>query len=462
MIGHHVHFIGIGGYGMSGLAAILLGMGHAVSGSDVHPSTRTDRLAALGATVHLEHSPAHLAGADTVVYSTDVPEDNPELAAARAAGLPVWHRSELLAELLNARQGVAVTGTHGKTTTTAMIGCILERGGLDPTVVVGGEVPSFGGNARLGRGPHFVAEADESDGSFLRYRPRVAVVTNLEPEHLDHYGGDFRRVVAAVERFLEALGPEGLAILGRDDPRLAKLGGRAPCRVQSYGLSGRADWTALRVRREGGETVFVVRAGGAVRGEVRLRIPGRHNVHNALAALAVGNALGVPFPVAAAALREFPGAKRRFEVRAHAGGITVVDDYAHHPTEIRATLQAAREQEPGRLIAVFQPQRYVRTKLLFAEFSRAFAAADRVLVVDIYSPPGEVPIPGVNSQALAAAVAREGVAAEYAGSVSQVLQRLRQLVRPGDLVLTMGAGDVWKVAEELAATLGSEPTVGVG
>ncbi|ADU50396.1 UDP-N-acetylmuramate--L-alanine ligase [Thermaerobacter marianensis DSM 12885] len=460
--GKRVHFIGIGGYGMSGLARVLLARGARVSGSDVRPSDRTRWLAEQGAAVHIGHAARHVAGADLVVYNTDVPADNVELVAAREAGIPVWHRSQVLADLLNHRRSVAVTGTHGKTTTTAMTGLVLVAGGLDPTVLVGGEVPEFGAaTARLGEGPWVVAEACESDGTFLRYLPEIAVVTNVEPEHLDHYGGDFAQLLQAFARFLRNVRPGGLVVACGDHPVLRQLlADRTPApgvRVVRYGMEAEdSDLRARDVQAGPEGTRFTVWQGGRPLGEVRLAVPGLHNVLNALAAVAVGLELRVPFAAAAAALASFHGAKRRFQVIYNRDGILVVDDYAHHPTEIRATLRAARQRqgEGGRVIAVFQPQRYSRTRLLMDEFARAFGDADRVILTEIYAPPGERPIPGVSSAVLADRIAREeGRPVELIASREELVEHLLRTVRPGDLVLTMGAGDIWTVARDLARRL---------
>ncbi|BDG61341.1 UDP-N-acetylmuramate--L-alanine ligase [Caldinitratiruptor microaerophilus] len=463
-VGQRVHFIGIGGYGMSGLARVLLETGHVVTGSDARRSDRTEALERLGATVYIGHDPAHVQGADVVVYSTDVPADNPERVAAREAGIPLLHRSELLARFVNDREGIAVTGTHGKTTTTAMTATILEEGGLDPTVLVGGEVDHFGGTAKVGRGPYVVAEADESDGSFLRYTPRIAVVTNIEPEHLEHYGGDFANVVDAYRRFLGQVRPGGAIVACADDPRALELAraeaGRV--RVVLYGLGAgpepAPDWTASGVRVEPAGPVFTAVHQGRPAGEVRLGVPGRHNVQNALAALAVGHLLGVPFPRMAAALARYRGARRRFQVLAEAGGIRVVDDYAHHPTEIRATLRAAREVvgPPGRVIAVFQPHRYTRTASLLDEFGHAFGDADVVVLTEIYSPPGERPIPGVSGQVLAERVRQaRGAAVHLLSDPEEIVRFLLREARPGDLVITLGAGDIWRVARDYGQRLRS-------
>lgn len=448
------HFIGIGGYGMSALAQILLQSGCAVSGSDVKPSERTERLASMGALVHIGHDPHNLDGAQRVVYSTDVPSFNPELAEARARGLTVMHRSEVLAELMNERYGIAVSGSHGKTTVTSMITLLLERGGLDPTAVIGADVGFLNGNARLGRSRYLVAEADESDGSFVRYHPAVAVATNIDPEHLDRYGGSFENLLAAFRRFIGQT--RELAVLCADDAHLREMRRELPVETLTYGLAPDAELRAVDIAAGRGETAYTAVWQGEELGRVTLVIPGEHNVVNSLAALAVGRHLGVDFPVAAQALHAFRGAKRRFQVLGQPGGITVVDDYAHHPTEIAATLKAARERAAGRVIAVFQPQRYVRTHLLLKEFSEAFGRADEIVLTDIYSPPGEQPIPGVSSQVLAGMISRhENRDVAYIPGHKELVDHLVKMVRPGDLVLTMGAGDIWKVAYGLVGRLES-------
>lgn len=451
---------------MSGLALVLLKTGYVVTGSDARYNERIGRLEQAGATVHIGHDPAYVAGADVVVYTTDLPADNPELVAARQAGVKVLHRSELLAAFVNRQAGVAVTGTHGKTTTTSMIALILAEGGLDPTAIIGGDLEQFGGNARVGKGPHVVAEADESDRSFLRYYPSVAVVTNIEPEHLEHYNHSFANILAAFRQFLGQVKGDGLVVACADDPHALAvarelLGRPGAPKVVFYGLGPDAAWTAREVRPLVGGTAFTVVRGGQPLGEVRLGVPGRHNVLNALAALAAGDFLGVAFPDMARALAGFHGAKRRFQVIAEAGGITVVDDYAHHPTEIRATLTAAREAlaargGPGRVVAVFQPQRYTRTANLMEEFTTCFAEADLLVLTEIYSPAGETPIPGVSSAVLAQRIeAREGRPVHRITEKEAIVRFLLERVQPGDLVLTMGAGDIWQVARELAKRLGA-------
>jgi UDP-N-acetylmuramate--alanine ligase len=456
----HVHFIGIGGYSMSGLALALKAEGLWVTGSDARRSDRTDMVEAAGIPVYLGHHADHLGDADTVVYSTDVGPDNVERVAALARGLHVVHRSEILAWLMKNRRPVLVTGTHGKTTTTTMTGLVLRQAGVDPMILVGGEVRDLGGfNVVLGQGPWLVAEADESDGSFLRYHPEVAVVTNLEPEHLEHYGGSFANVVEAVHTFVARVPPHGLAVLGHEDPTLGELRTRLDVPVTTFGFEEGADWQAREVDARADGTRFTVWHGGHAVGHIALPVPGRHNVGNALAATAVAAHLGVSVDQVARALAGFQGAKRRFQVLADVRGILVVDDYAHHPTEIRATLRAARQVTRGRVLAAFQPQRYSRTARLWEGFVEVLGDADMMWVADIYAPPGEAPVPGVSSARLAEEAGRRhpAVPIAYAGSVEAVFRAMASAVQPGDLALTMGAGDIWRAARALAAELQGRP-----
>jgi UDP-N-acetylmuramate--alanine ligase len=410
-----------------------------------------------GATITFEHSPANVEGAAMVVYSTDVPAANPELVAARGANIPVYHRSEVLASLMASRLSIAITGTHGKTTTTAMIAFLLAGQGLDPTVLVGADFDAIGGTGCLGRGRYLVAEADESDRSFLRYRPSVAVVTNVEPEHLEHYGGDFGRVEQAYQEFMSNVPPDGHLVLCTDDPTLRRIARSVAMPFTGYGWHELAGLRAagLQIDRRG--TAFEVFQGPRSLGPVRLEVPGRHNVLNALAAIAVGLQLGMSFPSLAATLRSYRGPRRRFEICGQAAGITVVDDYAHHPTEIRETLAAARQRAVGRVLAVFQPQRYVRTRNLMREFSRAFGGADHLILTPIYSPPGDLPIPGVSSYSLARLVEEhDGRSVVYLEDNVDIVSYLLRLAMPGDLIITMGAGDIGQVAHRLAAELAGE------
>lgn len=455
-----VHFIAIGGYGMSGLATVLLRTGIRVSGSDVARSTRTDKLRALGAQVFIgPHDARYIEGADLVVYSTQVPDDNPELGEARLQGIRVIHRSELLAEFINRRAGIAVTGTHGKTTTTSMVALLLERSGLDPTVLVGGEMEAIGGTGKAGSGPHLVAEADESDRSFLRYFPAMAVVTNVEAEHLEFWEGSFDRIVDGFRQFLNQVRPNGALILCGDDPTLRMLaeehqGRRDGARVTLYGTGPHFEWQARNIHPWERGIAYDVIKGGQLLGEVRLPVPGRHNALNSLAAIVVGAQIGLQFSQMREILLGFGNAKRRYQVWADVQDIVVVDDYAHHPTEIRATLAAAKERTGRRVVAVFQPQRYSRTHWLMEEFATAFGDADLLILTRIYSPPGEQPIPGVSSEVLAQRIeANTGRTVELISDKAQILERLTETVRPGDTVITMGAGDIWTVAEQLAMRL---------
>lgn len=453
-----VHMIGIGGSGMSPIAKVLLEMGHRVSGSDLKESSTTLNLEELGAHIHLGHRAENVDGAELVVISTAITEGNPELMAARQLGIPVVHRSDVLAALLNQGYGIAVAGAHGKTTVTSMIALVLDRAGLDPTVVIGGELNDIGGSAKHGKGQYVVAEADESDRSFLRYRPRVAVVTTIEADHLEYYDGTLAKLVTTFEEFLCRLPAEGLAVLGIDDQRVRGLAGRVPSRKTTYALAGEADYTAGDINLAEGGSHFRVYHRGKPLGELELVVPGRHNVANALAALAVGAEVGLPFATVAEHLRSFHGAKRRFQFIGQEGGVTVVDDYAHHPTEIQATLRAAKEGWPNRrIVAVFQPHRYTRTHFLMAEFGKAFGYADAVVLGRIYSPPPDKPIPGVSAERLAKLIeAHEGRSVALIEDNHDMVNYLARTVQPGDMVITMGAGDIWMVAEELVARLRRE------
>lgn len=448
------HFIGVGGYGMSGLATVLLAAGLTVTGSDARESSRLAPLRAAGAHIDIGHAAHQVSGAGVVVYSTDIPADNTELVAARRQGIPLWHRSELLAKLLNDTRSVAVTGTHGKTTTTALIAQVLLAAGLDPTVLVGGETPLLGGTARLGATPWVVAEACESDGSFLRYRPYYNVITNIEPEHLEHYGGDFQRLTDAFSTYVGQTRPGGRLIVCADDPLLRRLVHSAGVPVITYGRDPAADYSFTAVHQDGPALRFTVRAGGTTLGSAALAVPGVHNITNALAAIALAQLMAVPFDTVAAALWAFRGVQRRFQVVGRGRGIGVVDDYAHHPTEIRATLRAAQEWHQGRVIAVFQPHRYSRTQLLMAEFGTSFADADVILLTEIYAPPGVQPIAGVSSTALAHRIeAHTGRPVALFADTDVLLAHLATITRPGDLVVTMGAGDIWRVAHRLVQRL---------
>jgi len=449
----HVHFIGIGGYGMSAIARVMLEMGYNVSGSDVAQQELTEKLAAKGAKVYIGHEAKHVQGADLVVYSTALSKDNVEKVAAESLNIPVIHRAQMLARLLNAKKGVAVAGAHGKTTTSSMIALAMEECGVDPTYIIGGEIMNVGSNAKAGKGDYVVAEADESDGSFLQYYPALAVVTNIEADHLENYDGDFDRLKAAYARFLNQVKEDGKAVVCLDDPELAGLLPDVKSTYVTYGTHPDAEYRATDIRLGDRKASFTMERLGQPIGRVSLNVPGHHNVLNALATMIVCLEAGIPFAQAAAALAEFRGAKRRFQVLGDVDDVLVIDDYAHHPTEIVATIAAAKATGK-RIIAVFQPQRYTRTFYLLDQFSRAFAEADDVVIVDIYSPAGEARIEGVSAARLAELIRENSNPnVTHISTKEQVLEHLLARVAPGDLVLTMGAGDIWKVAKALSAAL---------
>ena len=453
----HVHFIGIGGYGMSALALILLQQDYTVSGSDLKKSPLTETLTAAGATVTIGHDPANLGPAKMVVYSTAVPAENPELAAARELGLTIWHRSELLAALLNNSYGIAIAGAHGKTTTTAMAALLLEAGGLDPTAVIGGILPAYGSNARLGQSDYLVAEADESDSSFTRYYPKLALVTGIEADHLEHYNHDYTALKQAYITFLSNLPSDGTAILCADDYALVSLSRQLACRHIFYSLTGRTGtipgYYAANIKISGRTSTFdLYNQGSPVATGVTLNVPGSHNISNAVGALALAATLGLDPAVCAPALTAFTGVDRRFEIIGTARDVTVVDDYAHHPTEVRATLEAARPTA-NRVLCLFQPHRYSRTAALLEEFSRAFKDSDLLFLHSVYSA-GESPLPGATSEALAALIRSHGGTIVYYNEDIYILEEeLVKKARPGDLIITMGAGDVTKSAPRILELL---------
>jgi UDP-N-acetylmuramate--alanine ligase len=448
-----VHFVGIGGIGMSGIAELVANLGYVVSGSDERRSELTDRLRAQGVKVNIGHAAENVADADVVVVSSAIAQDNPEVAAARWRHVPVIARAEMLAELMRLRFSIAVAGSHGKTTTTSMVALMLERAGLDPTAVIGGRLSAFGSNARLGSGQYLVAEADESDRSFLKLVPTIAVVTNIDREHMDAYGS-FDRLVDAFADFSDRVPFYGSVVACIDDLPVSDMVRRLTRRVITYGFAEGADvrgdgpWTdgasgRCRVR-------YAVRGvpAGTGSGEIRLGVPGRHNLQNALAAIAVGLDVGVPFDRIASALAEFRGAERRYQTRGTAAGVTVVDDYGHHPTEVAAVLRAARAGQPRQLIAVFQPHRYTRTRDLLDSFGSALALADVVVLTDIYAA-GEAPIPGTTLDALAAAVRRDVPGLRVVPRLDDVPDAIASIARPGDLVVTLGAGSIGAVGDRI-------------
>jgi len=448
-----IHFVGIGGIGMSGIAEVLLNLGYPVTGSDLKASETTRRLESFGARCFEGHAAANVGGADVVVTSSAVRRDNPEVVEAHRRAIPVIPRAEMLAELMRLKYGVAVAGSHGKTTTTSMIAHLLAAGGLDPTAVVGGKLNNFGSNAKLGRGEYMVVEADESDGSFLKFSPAIAVVTNIDPEHLDHYG-DFEQLKKAFVEFVNKVPFYGLAVMCLDHPAVQALLPSLERRHVTYGLSPQADYRAEAIESSAFEMSFDVIRRGEPMGRFRLAMVGTHNVQNALAAIAVADDVGVSVEQMQAAFASFTGVQRRFTVRGEAAGVTVVDDYGHHPAEIRATLAGARTAFPKRrIVAAFQPHRYTRTRDLLGEFATCFNEADALLITEIYAA-SEEPIPGVSGAALAEAVRSCGHRdVAFVPQRSALAQALRERVRAGDLVITLGAGDISQTGPELLALL---------
>jgi UDP-N-acetylmuramate--alanine ligase len=450
-----IHFVGIGGIGMSGIAEVMHNLGYRVQGSDIAEGASVERLRARGIKVMVGHSAENLGDAAVVVTSTAVKRENPEVVAALQRRIPVVRRAEMLAELMRLKRTVAVAGTHGKTTTTSMVATLLDAGGLDPTVINGGIIESYGSNARLGEGEWMVVEADESDGSFLRLDGTIAVVTNIDPEHLEHWG-DFDAIKKGFLEFVENVPFYGAAVLCLDHPEVRNLIGRVrDRRVITYGFAQDADWRAEAIRSHDGGNLFdavhTARGGKQRRiAGVALPMPGRHNVQNALAAIAVAVELGCSDDTIRGGFARFGGVRRRFTRVGEVAGATVIDDYAHHPVEIRAVLSAAREAAKGRVIAVVQPHRYTRLRDLMGEFQAAFADADLVFAAPVY-PAGEPPIAGVDSGVLVAGMKHH--AAEQIAGPDELAQRLAGLLQPGDLVVCLGAGDITKWAAGLAANI---------
>ena len=453
----HVHFVGIGGAGMSGIAEVLATLGYQVSGSDLAASAVTRRLAGLGVTIHSGHAAANVAGADAVVVSTAVAADNPEVLAARAAGVPVVPRALMLAELMRLKQGIAIAGTHGKTTTTSLIASVLAEGGLDPTFVIGGRLLSAGANARLGKGDFLVAEADESDASFLYLHPVMAVITNIDADHMETYDHDFDKLKRAFVDFAQRLPFYGVVVLCADDANLREIAPDIARTIVTYGLAEEAQLRGIDVVNVGGRMRFVARAAGHPDLAVELNLAGVHNVLNALAAIAIGREVGVDDASIARALAEFHGVGRRFqrhgEVPIEGGGsFTLIDDYGHHPVEMVATLAAARESFPGRrLVLAFQPHRFSRTRDLFEDFVRVLSTVDALVLSEVY-PAGEAPIVAADGRALARAVRVAGkVEPVFVETIAEMPAAIRALARDGDVVLTMGAGSVGGVPALLTA-----------
>jgi UDP-N-acetylmuramate--alanine ligase len=446
---YHIHFVGIGGIGMSGIAELLLNLGYKVSGSDLKSSEITARLKGLGGIIFEGHAADRIQGADVVVISSAVRPANPEVVAARRLSIPVIPRAEMLAELMRLKYSVAVAGAHGKTTTTSIVAAVLASGGLDPTVVIGGKLMSIGTNAVLGKGDFIVAEADESDGSFLRYAPAIAVVTNIDREHLDFYP-DLSAIERAFLEFIDRIPFYGLAVLCLDNESIQGLIPRIQKRHTTYGMTSQADFHIRDVAIEGRRSRFNVFRKGKRLGTFVLNLPGVHNVYNATASIAVGVELDIPVERIQAALENIAGVQRRLEVKGEKNGVTVVDDYGHHPTEIKMTLDAAKACWPERrVVVVFQPHRYSRTRALFDEFTRAFYQSDVLCVLPIYAA-GEDRIEGITGESLGEGIKAHGhkqvVCAE---SIAAAVTHLRETLVPGDLLLTLGAGDVWKVGAEV-------------
>ncbi len=449
-----VHFVGIGGIGMSGIAELLLNLGYRVSGSDLKESDITRRLAGLGGAIAFGHRAENVTDdVDVVVTSSAVRKTNPEVGAAKLRGIPVIPRAEMLAELMRLKQGVAIAGSHGKTTTTSLIATVLAQSGLDPTAVVGGKLNAFGSNAKLGRGEWMVVEADESDGSFLHLNPTIAVVTNVDPEHLDHYG-TMEALQQAFIDFADRVPFYGLAVLCIDHPVVQHLLPRLQKRHVTYGISPQAEWRADNVRLSGFEARFEVSHKGKRLGEVALKMVGAHNVLNALACCAVAHELGIPFERTAEALAGFQGVQRRFTVRGEERGVMVVDDYGHHPAEVRATLAGARASFPQRrLVVAFQPHRYTRTRDLLGDFATAFNQADLLFLTDIYAA-GEEPIAGVSGERLFEAVRGCGHRdATFVPQRGELAGKVAGRLQSGDVVITLGAGDITNAADEILAQL---------
>jgi len=451
---YHIYFVGIGGIGMSGIAELLLNLGHRVSGSDIQDTEITRRLATLGATIHHEHQAEQVADADVVVVSSAIDSDNPEVVAAdKDYHVPVIRRAEMLAELMRLKYAVLISGAHGKTTTTSMVGTVLAEGGLDPTVVIGGRLNAWGTNAKLGQGEYVVAEADESDGTFLMYSPTISVVTNIDTEHLDFY----RDLNAIRETFLEFINRVpfyGLNILCLEDENIQSLLPKIKKRVVTYGFSAQADFQARKITFDALRASYLAYYRGEELGEVNLSIPGMHNVLNSLAAVAVGHELAIPFPSICSGLQEMTGVQRRFQIKGEVKGITVVDDYGHHPTEIKAVLKTLGQSFPGRQRWVlFQPHRFTRTNVLFEDFTTAFYQSDVLIVTDIY-PASEPPIPGVHAEKLVTAIRQHGHGnIRHIPNHMDLVDILLEEVRQGDVVLTLGAGNIWQTGEELLKRL---------
>ncbi|MEE8621264.1 MAG: UDP-N-acetylmuramate--L-alanine ligase [Syntrophobacteria bacterium] len=451
---YHIHFVGIGGIGMSGIAELLLNLGHQVSGSDIQESEITRRLETLGATISYSHQPQQVAGADAVVVSSAIDADNPEVAAANMDyHIPVIRRAEMLAELMRLKYAVLVAGAHGKTTTTSMVGTVMAEGGLDPTVIIGGRLNAWGTNAKLGQGDFVVAEADESDGTFLLYSPTISLVTNIDTEHLDFYK-DLDEIKETFLEFINQVPFYGLNILCLEDENIQSLLPRIKKRMVTYGFSAQADFQARDLAFDGLNVSYRAFHRGQELGKVNLPIPGRHNALNSLAAVAVGHELEIPFSAICRGLQEMTGVQRRFQIKGEVNGVTVIDDYGHHPTEIKAVLKTMASSFPGRRrFVLFQPHRYTRTQALFEDFTTAFYQSDVLIVTEIYAA-SEPVIPGVHAEKLTTAIQKHGHGnVRYIPDHLALVPSLVEEVREGDVVLTLGAGNIWQTGEELLKRL---------
>ncbi len=450
-----IHFVGIGGIGMSGIAELLLNQGYRVSGSDLKESDTTRRLSELGGEISFGHQAENIQEVDVVVTSTAVKADNPEVVEAHRQHVAVIPRAEMLAELMRMKYGIAIAGTHGKTTTTSMMSLVLHHAGVDPTAVIGGKLDAFGSNAKLGRGKFLVAEADESDGSFMHLSPTIAVVTNIDEDHLDFYSG-LAEIKQIFIDFINKVPFYGRAVLCLDDPNIQEILPEVKKRYLTYGFSSQADFFATDVQHRQGRTSFTAHYQGRELGRISFKLPGRHNVLNALAVIAVAMELEVPFQTIIGGFRNFGGLQRRFQVRDEVNGVMIVDDYGHHPAEIKATLAAAKAGWKKRVVAVFQPHRYSRTSALFEDFKTSFYQADLLVVTDVYAA-GEEPIEGATAEALCQGIIDHGHKdCRYVGSLEDASKELAELVEPGDLVITLGAGNVNQVCTLLAEQLRSK------
>lgn len=450
-----IHFIGIGGAGMSGIAKILLELGYQVTGSDLNSSETINRLKKMGAVTYPGHHENNLeSDVDIVVVSSAIPNTNEEVVKAKKLGIPIIQRAEMLARIMKRQKGIAIAGAHGKTTTTSMISLMLENNNYDPTVIVGGELNDIGGNAKLGQGEYLVAEADESDGSFLKLNPLISVITNIENDHLDYYGTE-ENIVRAFQQFIKSTDSQGYTVLCLDDAILANMipALENELKVITYGFSQEAHFSARDLKLGSLPNEATVYRGNQELGKLTLNVPGKHNILNALAAVAVGINCGLTFKEVALGLQRFRGVQRRFQEIGTINGIKIVDDYAHHPTELKATLAAARSLKPGRIIAVFQPHRFSRTQLLAKEFGKAFQDADVLILNKLYSA-GEKPIPGVDSGLIIKEIqAQTQQQPEYIADMGEMVTRLREIAQPGDFIITLGAGDIWEIGAELLETL---------